>query len=342
LQEAKTKEAGLITAVQEKGSAAVRPARVPALKDFSDRFLAWAKGSTLEAATKTYYKYGWELLSETPLANLKLNDITADAADATQFMRSTGDAGDDAMRISASPKYANQALCTLKRMLSKAHEWKIIRELPKIKMRKAYGRDAQIDPKTEVALVKALSEDVKHKRTRKMREQLRDILIIAQDSGMRRGEIFRIRVEHIDWQNQRIWNPYGKTPKARRWCLMSKRMLPLLMIRCGDRKEGWLFPSARSKCGHLTSVSKGFQEMRRRAKVSSKVVLHSARHTFATKTMEETGNIFAVANSMGHATLKSMEPYQHHEIDAVRNAINRRNEQHGLDGLMNMGSDTVQ
>jgi hypothetical protein len=35
-------------------------------------------------------------------------------------------------------------------------------------------------------------------------------------------------------------------------------------------------------------------------------------------------NVFAVADSMGHVDLKSMAPYQHQEIDPLREAINRR------------------
>ena len=42
--------------------------------------------------------------------------------------------------------------------------------------------------------------------------------------------------------------------------------------------------------------------------------------------MKETKNVFAVADSMGHADLKSMKPYQHHGLEEIRDAINRRNE----------------
>lgn len=51
-----------------------------------------------------------------------------------------------------------------------------------------------------------------------------------------------------------------------------------------------------------------------------------ARHTYGTVTMKETRNVFAVADSMGHVDLKSMAPYQHQEIDPLREAIKRRNQ----------------
>jgi len=210
-------------------------------------------------------------------------------------------------------------------MLSKAQEWNLIREIPKIKLEKAYGRDRLIDPATESSLIQDLSVPNKHGRTRRMREQLRDFLTIAQDSGMRPSEIFRIRIQNIDFTNMRIWSPHGKTPKARRFVPMSNRMKNALRIRVGDRREGWLFPSERSKTGHLTSIAKGFQALRDRTGVSEKVVPYSARHTYGSYAMEATGNIFAVADAMGHANVKSMVAYQRHSLDSLRSAIERRN-----------------
>ncbi len=56
---------------------------------------------------------------------------------------------------------------------------------------------------------------------------------------------------------------------------------------------------------------RGFQAARARAGLDNKVVPYSARHTYGTYTMEATGNVFAIAKSMGHVDVKSMEPYQH-------------------------------
>ena len=68
--------------------------------------------------------------------------------------------------------------------------------------------------------------------------------------------------------------------------------------------------------------------MRERAGLSKKLVLYSARHTYGSYTLAATGNIFAVAGSMGHVDLKSMEPYQHHDLASLRQAINMRNQNH--------------
>lgn len=83
--------------------------------------------------------------------------------------------------------------------------------------------------------------------------------------------------------------------------------------------------SSRSKCGHLTTIAKGFQAARDRADLDNKLVPYSARHTYGTYTMAKSKNAFAVSKSMGHADLKSMEPYQHQELEPLREAINERN-----------------
>jgi integrase len=328
LAEARVIESQLIAKAKEYGSEEVRPKRAPILRDFSSRFLDWVENSRLEPASKRYYKYGWSLIASTALTAMQISRITPDDADAIRFFRAQQQAGSEAL-VLCSPQYTNQALRTLKRMLSKAVEWKLMRLAPKIKLVKVRGRDALIDPKTESILIEKLQEPVRHPRTQRLREQLRDILIIAQDTGMRPSEIFRVRIEHIDWSAKRIWNPYGKTDKARRFVGMSERMEMVLSARCGEQRDGWLFPSTRSKSGHVNSIAVGFRAPRRRTGVSERIVPYSARHTYGTYALEATGNTFAVADSMGHANLQSMKPYQHTRLDPVRDAINRRNQEIG-------------
>jgi integrase len=72
---------------------------------------------------------------------------------------------------------------------------------------------ALIDPKTESVLIEELRQPVKHRRTQRLREQLRDVRIIARDTGMRPSEIFRIRIEHIDWSGRESGILTGKQTK---------------------------------------------------------------------------------------------------------------------------------
>ena len=61
----------------------------------------------------------------------------------------------------------------------------------------------------------------------------------------------RMRVENIDSNGRVIFNPNSKTKKGRRFVPMSDHVMNILLVRCADRKEGWVFPS-RQKGKHIT------------------------------------------------------------------------------------------
>jgi integrase len=68
------------------------------------------------------------------------------------------------------------------------------------------------------------------------RQPLRDVIILMRDTGMRnRKELFRMRIENLDWNTRTIFVPDSKTPTGRRYIPMSDRVLDLLMVRCGER-----------------------------------------------------------------------------------------------------------
>ncbi|HET9100955.1 MAG TPA: site-specific integrase [Acidobacteriaceae bacterium] len=329
-------EATLLASLHEGRANTVQRKKPPTLREFSVRFLQWVENSQrLSPNGKRYYLYGWRLLSYSKLAGMTLDQITQDIAESVVFKRPAIDRkkkdadGKYVTRNELLPctgHYTNQALRTLKRMQSKALEWKVLRETSRITLAEAPGRDRLIDDRTEDHLEHAYREPIRHRRTRRMREQAWLVMVILQDCGMRPDEVFPMRIENLHWDANRIWIPEGKTEKARRFVAMSERVKTMLRQWCGERKEGWVFPSPRSKSGHLTSIAKGFQAARNRAGLDKKLVPYSARHTYGTYTMEKSRNAFAVAKSMGHVDLKSMEPYQHQELEPLREIINQRNQ----------------
>jgi integrase len=93
--------------------------------------------------------------------------------------------------------------------------------------------------------------------------------------------------------------------QSRRHVPISERMLQLSMVRCSVKREGWLFPSPRAKCGRLTTVAKQFREARRKAGLPECLVLYCARHTFGTAAYAATGNLAMVMNVMGHTDVRT-------------------------------------
>ncbi len=202
------------------------------------------------------------MLAQTPICGVRLAHITTDEA--------------EALRFDHSPSNANCALRTLRRMLGKAADWGVIAAAPRIKLAKEYGRSAIIDSEAEFKLLAVATQP------------LHDVLTLILDSGMRPGEVFQMRWEDIAWDRGMIFIPRGKTRRSRRHVPMSERVAKILHQRRNGQTEGWVFASD-SRCGHITTVAKSFEQAREVAGLPKEIVLYSARHTFATKVMGGNG-----------------------------------------------------
>lgn len=294
-----SKIAGLKLAAALEGSDPL-DRKAPTLRQYSTKFLEWIKTARLEAQTRRYYCNGWRLLKSTSILDTRLDRITADAA--------------EALRFPGSPSNANNALRTLRRMLHKAKESKVIRVVPEFKLFKEEGRSLRLDDEAEAKLLPVAEQPLK------------DIVVLMRDTGMRNvRELYRMRVENVDFNNHVIFNPNSKTTKGRRYIPLSDRAVDILKTRCGDRTEGWVFQS-RYKGKHIGAayVNRQWIKARKAAKLPEDLVLYCARHDFGTYVMRKTGNLKAVMDAMGHSDVKIAMHYQHPELDIVRAAINSR------------------
>lgn len=192
----------------------------------------------------------------------------------------------------------------------------MIGHAPKIKMMKEHGRHA------EEKLVAGASACRWRPRTRQL---FRDIVILMRDTGMRNErELFRMRIENLDWQNRMIFVPDSKTLEGRRLVPMSARVFEILRHRCDARPDGWVFPSKRSASGHLRSICNLFRKARNEAGLPKELVLYCARHDYGTRVLMRTGNLAAVMRTMGHRDVKTAMHYQHPELEIVRAALDCR------------------
>ncbi len=257
------------------------------LAELSPRFLDWVSETRLEPKSKDYYRGGWKMLEDTPIAAMRVSHITTD------------DAG--ALRFSHSP--ANR------RILGKAAEWGLIIAAPRVKLLKEEGRSVLIDKDTEERLLAAAPQP------------LRDVAIIVLDSGMRPSEVFNMRWEDLTWDPGTIFVRRGKTKRSRRYLPMSERVIESLQGRRNGQTEGWVFPSD-SACGHITTVAKAFAKVRTDVGLSKEIVLYSGRHSFATKVMGATGDLALVMRALGHSNAQTAMIYQHPSLEIVRSVIN--------------------
>ncbi len=319
-QEAKKVESLVLARLLEDGRAPGNK-KIPTLADFSNRFFNWLEALPADrppkAPTRKYYRVGWRMLESTPIARMKLDHITTDQASIIE---------------GSSAANTNNALRTLRRMLKKAHEWQLLSTVPVVKLVEEYGREELMEPWMEqllLAVTAGARLTAKGRKSRVGWEPFRTVLLIMLDSGLRPGEIFRMRWENIHWDKGLIFNPRGKSRKSRRYVPLTERVKAALLMRKEGVNEGWVFPSKKAQSGHITDreVSKQWLEAKRLAGIPEAVVLYCARHRFSTDAMEGTGNVMAVMDAMGHQSVNTTRIYNHSNVTLIREAIERRNQQ---------------
>lgn len=91
-------------------------------------------GRGIDDHTRRYYRYGVARIQQTDLLNVRLDQISSEMV--------------DRIALSGAPSYVNQALRTLRRLLGKAEEAKLIAKAPRIKLAEERQRETMIDEET--------------------------------------------------------------------------------------------------------------------------------------------------------------------------------------------------
>jgi integrase len=184
-----------------------------------------------------------------------------------------------------------------------------------------YGRSLRLDDEAEKKLLVGAAACNWRKRSLQL---FQDIIILMRDTGMRNErELYRMRIENLDWETRVIFVPDSKTEEGRRRVPMSNRVFDVLKQRCGEKREGWVFPSKRAESAHLTTMAKRFREARVKAGLPEDLVLYCGRHDYGTRILKRTGNLAAVMRTMGHRDVKTAMQYQHPELEIVRAALDQ-------------------
>jgi integrase len=254
----------------------------------------------LEADSRRYYRNGWRLLERTKIAGQRLDRITKDDVEKLKFP--------------ASASNGNNALRTLRRMLNRAKEEKLIREVPIFALFKERGRSLRLNEEAERKLLPVAEQPLK------------DIIVVMRDTGMRNArELYRMRVENIDYDAETITVPDSETESGTRTVPLTNRVHRILSSRCAARTEGWVWQS-RYKGKHIGAamVNRQWVRAREAAGLPSNLVLYCARHDYGSFMLSKTGNLKVVMDLMGQRDYRAALNYQHHEIDVARDLLNSR------------------
>lgn len=144
--------------------------------------------------------------------------------------------------------------------------------------------------------------------------KFKTIFMLAYGSGLRIGEIVNLRDEDIDSKNMRIFIREGKGNKER-YTILSKKSLEMLREYWSNhrqnKKKGKIFLSETGEAITEYVIRTHFRKYRKKAKISSKVTMHTLRHNFATNLIEKGAKIIQVKELMGHSNIRSTMEYIH-------------------------------
>lgn len=140
------------------------------------------------------------------------------------------------------------------------------------------------------------------------------IFMMIYGSGLRISEATNIRVADIDSKNMRIFVRNGKGERER-YTVLPKASLEMLR-ECYKRyrpnhPEGYMFLNREGKPLKVERLRVHFRRYRRKAKISEDFIVHSLRHSFATRLVEEGVPLVQVKELLGHSCIRSTMTYVH-------------------------------
>jgi integrase len=200
----------------------------------------------------------------------------------------------------------NRELSCLKAIISKAIDWEKLASFPL--------RKIKIDLRLENRRTRVLSSDEEPRLLAAASAHLRPLIVLALQTGMRRGEILKLRAEHVDFKTRRITVPKENSKsKKQRFVPMNSKVVDLLSPLVPEG-GGFVF---RKKSGQpYDDVDGAWRGACARAKIAD-LRFHDLRHTFETRGIESGVNLADMREIMGHATIDfSLDHYYH--ADAAR------------------------
>ena len=140
------------------------------------------------------------------------------------------------------------------------------------------------------------------------------IFMMIYGSGLRISEATYLRIEDIDSDNMRLFVRNGKGERER-YTVLPEASLEMLRkcykIYKPKHPDGYMFLNREGNPLKPERLRVFFRRYRRRAGINDSFIVHSLRHSFATKLVEEGVPLVQVKELLGHSCIRSTMTYVH-------------------------------
>lgn len=166
-------------------------------------------------------------------------------------------------------------------------------------------------------VMKILDREEIARLTSVAKDYLKPIIIVALNTGMRRGELFNLRWNDVDFAEHYIFVKKTKSGFMRKIPMNDLVAEALKNIR---RESEFVFCNPKIK-DRLTCIQRPFKAACRKAGVPD-LRFHDLRHTAATYMVIGGVDLATVSQILGHSDIKMTMKYAHPTPENKRNAVN--------------------
>lgn len=154
-------------------------------------------------------------------------------------------------------------------------------------------------------------------------QPLRDVAMLILETGMRPGEVFRLRKEDLNMELSFLRIPSGKTSFARRTIPLTGRGRGVLSRRMLEPKSVWLFPSRYDPARPLQWLRKAHLTALQKAEIVLPFRLYDLRHTALTRMAMAGVDLPTLRELAGHANIQMTMRYIHPTPEHKKRAIEK-------------------
>ena len=207
----------------------------------------------------------------------------------------------------------NRYLSLLRSMFNCAKKWGYRigdNPVPRGKMfdEKVYERDRVLSFDEESRLLGVIPED----------NHIRDCILIALHTGMRKGEILKLKWSHIDFHNHLIvLKPENTKAKRGRKIDINRTVLEILKRRRRLNGSEYVI-TYHGKPIH--SIKSGWFKYVELAEIQD-LTFHDLRRTFGTRLLEAGVNLVTISRLLGHSRIETTMTYLKPRIELGREAV---------------------
>jgi len=202
-------------------------------------------------------------------------------------------------------------------MVKKATEWKLVRTNPLQGLR--YLR---VPKRIERILLQEEESRLLESCGRVRSRFLKPLVILALNTGMRRGELLSLEWSQVDLENRGMRIVNAKSSSGERLIPMNATVYAVLTDLGGKRTSELVFPSNRRDGERILDLKKGFKKAVMLAAIP-KIRFHDMRHTFATRLVRSGADLITVQQLLGHAKITMTARYAHSMADDKIAAVSK-------------------